>query len=374
MTLSVFTKIHTLESMRARVAIGAVLCTVAAGGVMGATLHKNVTIDVDGQKMQVATMTMDVDSLLNSQGYTPASGDVVSPAPDSSFANGQTIIFHRKKQVVLDVEGQRRVIETTAVNVNDLLAQQGLAHGADVPNFNANGPIPVSGAVVDVTLPKTLVVVDGGVRSVKTVPAETVAEALERLGAPLVDTDKVVPAADTKVTNDMTIAVTRIRTTETTADENVNAPDITQDDPTLIKDRRIVVKPGKPGRAKVRYEVTTVNGKVVKRTKLGQDVTTAPVAATVRVGTKPGAPFVPFGVWDLLAQCEATGNWAINSGNGFYGGVQFDQNTWERWGGLEYAPRADLATREEQIAVAQKAQAAQGWGAWPSCSSKLGLN
>ena len=78
-------------------------------------------------------------------------------------------------------------------------------------------------------------------------------------------------------------------------------------------------------------------------------------------------------VWDDVAQCESGGNWSINTGNGFYGGVQFDQNTWERWGGLEYAPRADLATREEQIAIAKKTQAVQGWGAWPSCSSKLGL-
>ncbi|MEP9413184.1 transglycosylase family protein [Gordonia sp. VNQ95] len=359
--------------MRARVAIGAVLCTVAAGGVMGVTMHKNVTIDVDGQKIQVATMSMDVDSLLNSQGYDPANGDVVEPALDSSFSDGQTIVFHRKKQVVLDVEGQRRVVETTAVNVNDLLAQQGLSHGDDATNFNAGGPIPVNGAVVDVTLPKKLIIIDGGVPSIKSVPAETVSEALADIGAPLADTDKVTPAATAKVADGMTINVTRIRTTETTVPENITAPDITQDDPTLIKDRRVVVKPGTPGKANVRYEVTTVNGKVVKRVKVGQEVLTQPVAATVRVGTKPGAPFVPVGVWDQLAQCEATGNWAINTGNGFYGGVQFDQNTWERWGGLEYAPRADLATREEQIAIAQKTQAAQGWGAWPSCSAKLGL-
>lgn len=372
--MSVITKIHTLDSMRARVAIGAVLCTVAAGGVMGVTMHKNVTIDVDGQHIQVATMSMDVDSLLSSQGYDPANGDVVEPALDSSFGDGQTITFHRKKQVVLDVEGQRRVVETTAVNVDDLLAQQGLGHGADQPNFDARGPIPVNGAVVDVTLPKKLVIVDGGVREVRSVPATTVADALAQIGVPLVGADEVTPAATTPVAHDMTIDVTRVRTAETTVEEDVTAPDVTQDDPTLIKDRRVVVKPGTPGRATVRYEVTTINGKVVKRTKLGQQVTTEPVAATVRVGTKPGAPFVPVGIWDRLAQCEATGNWAINSGNGFYGGVQFDQNTWERWGGLEYAPRADLATREEQIAVATKTQAAQGWGAWPSCSASLGLN
>ena len=79
--------------------------------------------------------------------------------------------------------------------------------------------------------------------------------------------------------------------------------------------------------------------------------------AVLRVGTKPGTevPAVSNGsIWDAIAGCEAGGNWAINTGNGYYGGVQFDQGTWEANGGAAVcAPRADLATREEQIAVAE---------------------
>ncbi|MGY1753318.1 LysM peptidoglycan-binding domain-containing protein [Blastococcus sp. SYSU D01042] len=77
--------------------------------------------------------------------------------------------------------------------------------------------------------------------------------------------------------------------------------------------------------------------------------------------------------WDRLAHCESTGNWAINTGNGYYGGLQFSQSTWQAFGGTAYAPRADLATREQQIATAEKTLAQQGWGAWPACSAKLGL-
>jgi resuscitation-promoting factor RpfA len=77
--------------------------------------------------------------------------------------------------------------------------------------------------------------------------------------------------------------------------------------------------------------------------------------------------------WDALAQCESSGNWAINTGNGYYGGLQFSASTWAAFGGTGYAPRADLATREQQIATAEKTLAAQGWGAWPACSAKLGL-
>ncbi|OLM10833.1 Cell wall-binding protein [Pseudonocardia sp. Ae505_Ps2] len=78
--------------------------------------------------------------------------------------------------------------------------------------------------------------------------------------------------------------------------------------------------------------------------------------------------------WDSLAHCESTGNWAANTGNGYYGGLQFSPSTWKAYGGGEYAASAHQATRAEQIAVAEKVLAAQGWNAWPSCSSKTGAS
>ncbi|MFD4997585.1 transglycosylase family protein [Streptomyces buecherae] len=78
-------------------------------------------------------------------------------------------------------------------------------------------------------------------------------------------------------------------------------------------------------------------------------------------------------VWEKVAQCEATGNWSINTGNGFYGGLQFTDSTWRAFGGAQYAPRADLATKDQQIAVAEKVLKVQGPGAWPVCSVKAGL-
>src|SRR6478735_2310745 len=77
--------------------------------------------------------------------------------------------------------------------------------------------------------------------------------------------------------------------------------------------------------------------------------------------------------WDKVAACESTNDWSINTGNGYYGGLQFTQSTWEAFGGTRYAPRADLATREQQIAVAEKVLDTQGPGAWPVCSERAGL-
>jgi resuscitation-promoting factor RpfA len=76
--------------------------------------------------------------------------------------------------------------------------------------------------------------------------------------------------------------------------------------------------------------------------------------------------------WDAIANCESSGNWAINTGNGFYGGLQFTQSTWDAYGGQSYASRADLASRDQQIAVAEKVLAGQGIGAWPVCGAQAG--
>lgn len=79
------------------------------------------------------------------------------------------------------------------------------------------------------------------------------------------------------------------------------------------------------------------------------------------------------GVWDRVAQCESGGNWSINTGNGFYGGLQFTSSTWSAFGGDQYAPEANQATKAQQIQVAQKTLQAQGPGAWPVCSVEAGL-
>ncbi|MFF3156266.1 transglycosylase family protein [Streptomyces sp. NPDC057910] len=94
-------------------------------------------------------------------------------------------------------------------------------------------------------------------------------------------------------------------------------------------------------------------------------------AALLGVTVGPAAA-ADAGVWDRIAQCESGGNWHINTGNGYYGGLQFDAGTWRAHGGGAYAATADRASRAEQIAVATKVKDAQGWGAWPVCSRQAG--
>jgi hypothetical protein len=99
-------------------------------------------------------------------------------------------------------------------------------------------------------------------------------------------------------------------------------------------------------------------------------------AATPPLGAEPAPAPVTYrgsSVWDDLAQCESGGNWAINTGNGYYGGLQFSHATWHGYGGGEFAEYPHEATREEQIIVAERLRAARGYAPWPACRDKLGL-
>ncbi len=97
-------------------------------------------------------------------------------------------------------------------------------------------------------------------------------------------------------------------------------------------------------------------------------VAAAPAPAPQRVVTYNGTT-----VWDDLAKCESGGNWAINTGNGYYGGLQFSHSTWHGYGGGEFAEYPHEATREEQIIVAERLRDARGYQPWPACRLKLGL-
>jgi hypothetical protein len=112
-----------------------------------------------------------------------------------------------------------------------------------------------------------------------------------------------------------------------------------------------------------RHRAPTTTSLTIARTALAGAVAGAPLLAA------PVANAAPDSVWDQVAQCESGGNWSINTGNGYSGGLQFSPSTWRAYGG---SGSASGASREEQIAVAERVLAAQGWGAWPVCSRKAG--
>ena len=96
-------------------------------------------------------------------------------------------------------------------------------------------------------------------------------------------------------------------------------------------------------------------------------------AVTLPIIGAAGASAAPVSTWDAVAQCESGGNWSIDTGNGYYGGLQFSASTWAAYGGTQYAATANLATMGQQIAIAENVLASQGPGAWPICGPQAGL-
>jgi uncharacterized protein YabE (DUF348 family) len=235
--------------------------------------------------------------------------------------------------------------------------------------------VPLAGMALPVVSAKTVELDDAGVVRNVHLAAARVGDLLAGSGVPLEQSDQVTPGAAAPVIDGMHIQVIRNRIEKITERVPLVPPRRRIEDPQMNVSREIVEDRGAAGTQDVTFSVSKVNGIETGRLPVASHVIAPAREAVVRIGTKPGTdiPEVSNGeIWDAISRCEAGGNWAINTGNGYYGGVQFDQNTWERNGGTRFAPRADMATREEQIAVAEVTRARQGWGAWPVCSGRAG--
>ncbi|CKI31384.1 resuscitation-promoting factor RpfB [Mycolicibacterium smegmatis] len=355
--------------------MGAFLVSLTVAGSYAVASHKTVTLSVDGAPMTVTTMKSRVIDIVEENGFEVSDRDDLFPAATETVHQSDTIVLRRSRplEVSLDGEGTKQVW-TTASTVDEALAQLRMTDKA--PAAASRGSrVPLAGMALPVVSPKTVQIDDGGKVSTVHLAAPNVAGLLEAAGVPLEQNDKVVPAASSPVVDGMQIQVTRMRIEKVTERLPLAPGNERIEDPTMNMSRQVVEDPGAPGLQDVTFAIAKVNGVETGRLPVANQVIEPARNGVLRVGAKPGTEVPPVSnghTWDALAQCEAGGNWAINTGNGFYGGVQFDQNTWERNGGLRYAPRADLATREEQIAIATVTQSRQGWGAWPVCSGRIG--
>ncbi|WP_408931750.1 transglycosylase family protein [Corynebacterium sp. YSMAA1_1_D6] len=373
-------RINRSHSLPLRVATGGVLGTLAVGGVVAADTQKDITLDVNGDTTTLATFAGDVNGALEAAGVSVEGDDVVYPALSEKVANGDSITVRTAKPVAVTIDGVQKQMSSTDLTVSDLLnGLDGVAPGAAVTSGEKavdEDEVVTEGMDIEVVSPKIVKVSDGGRVTYANVAAKDVKDVLEARGITVDKDDRVSPSLDTKITPGMAITVDRVEVSEEEKTEDFDAPANYVDDPELEEGSEEVREEGTPGSRTVTHKIVKVNGKEESNDVIKEDVHTEPVAALIARGTKPKstAPDVAEGsVWDSIAQCEATGNWSINTGNGFSGGLQFTPSTWASFGGTEYAPEAWQASREQQIAVAQKVQAAQGWGAWPACTAKLGL-
>ncbi len=369
-------RLHEARSPHLRLLVATLLVALTFAGGYAVTAHKTVTLTVDGASVTVSTMKGHVIDVVRENGFDVGERDDLYPAANDPVEQSETIVLRRSRPLQISLDGQNsREVWTTASTVQEALAQLSMTDTA--PAAASRGSrVPLEGMSLPVVGARTVQINDAGVIRTVRLAAANVAGFLETAGVPLQQSDTVVPAASSPVIDGMQIQVTRVRVARLTQRVPLEPDDKEVSDVTLNVSRRVVDDPGTPGIQDVTYTVATVNGVETGRLPVANVVIVPASEGVTRVGAKPGTevPAVSQGdTWDALSRCEAGGNWAINTGNGFYGGVQFDQNTWERSGGLRYAQRADLATREEQIAIAEVTRARQGWGAWPVCSGRLGV-
>jgi uncharacterized protein YabE (DUF348 family) len=390
------TPVKTGRSLRKPVLVGAaaaaVVVAMLAGGGVAMAAHKDVTVTVDGQIQDVGTFSGSVEGALDAAGVAVGEHDTVAPDLSTAISDGSQIVVAHGRLLTLTIDGQTREVWTTATTVEEALAELGQDPSAYQLSADRSRAIPLDGlAVTADTLFNTTVTDGTGPATAVTTAGKNVGDLLNKAGIAVGPLDIVNVPAETPLSNGLSVTITRVAQATVTEDVEVAQPaDQTVEDSSVEKGVSSVTQQGSAGKDSVTYEVTTANGAETAKTEVSRTAIT-PAQATIRsVGTKQtytapaasssrssssgsssssssSAPVSSgsSGInWNGIAQCESTGNWSINTGNGYYGGLQFDNSTWASGGGTAYAPRADLASKEQQIAVAENVAASRGKSPW----------
>ena len=358
-----------------------------AGGTFGyVTLDKAVALSIDGNVSQVQTMEPTVGELLEKQGIQVGEHDVVVPGADTRLAEGTEIAVSYGRLVTITVDGAEQQIWTTATSVDRAIDELGIdTTGAEIdPALDT--AVGRDGLAVDIATAKTVTIVAAGKKWNVTTTAQTVAGALTAAKIKVDGNDKLSVRPTAKLVDGTSVRYVRVTESKVTRKVSVPYRTVRKETSKLDKGDTKVDTRGVQGLRTLTYKVVRHDGKTVSKKQISDKVTKKPVTQVVLVGTKeepeaapkrssggsstPSASVASGSVWDRLAQCESGGNWSINTGNGYYGGLQFSLSTWRAYGGSGY-PHQN--SRAQQIAIAQKLQAAAGWGQWPACSAKLGL-
>lgn len=367
-------ELHPKNVLKLAAAVLAVVIATA-GLVAAAEFDQKVTLDVDGEITTTRTSAETVDELLTSQGVEPRPEDKVSHKLDAPLPDDEPVTVRYAKPVTVVVDGETTDEVTHAISVKELLSDLDVdpAEGAYVSE-KLDAKLNRFGEEIVVSSPKTITVTaDGQDQQIET-NKPTVQDVLDEAGVKVDEDDEVEPGLESYLAKDTSaLRVVRIEKVTRTETVPVDFEVEVQEDASLPKGEKEVVTEGQPGEATEEVQLVLADGEIRERTVVSRSTVREPVSQVEKRGTKQPdtAPAVADGsVWDRLAQCESGGNWAANTGNGYYGGVQFSAQTWRSVGGSGLPHEH---SREEQIHRASILQQRAGWGQWPACSAKLGL-
>jgi uncharacterized protein YabE (DUF348 family) len=371
-------------TLKSKAALSAILTTVTLALVATTlgyiALSKNtMTISIDGQASEITTDGETVEEVLAAEGIEVGRHDVVAPALDAKVDDGARIAVLYGRPLDVNLDGDKTRHWVTATDVTTALDQIGLrVNGADL-SVSRSATISRTGMDLSIVTPKKVRFAIAGAKPVtRNVAALTVAQALKLRNVKVDEDDLVQPRPGPLLEDGDKITVTRVKVVDRKVGEAIAHATETASDASMYEGEEKLVRAGRNGSRDVTYRLRYENGKLVGRRVIKVTNVVNPVAALVKVGTKERVEVVAAAnyasggtVWDALAACESGGNWAINTGNGYYGGLQFSLGTWQAYGGTGL-PSDN--SRETQIAVATRLRdASGGYGAWPHCSAQLGL-
>lgn len=355
----------------------AVLLALVAGLIAFAGANKTVSLTVDGQASSVQSFGGSVADVLKHANVAVDAADQITPSLGTQIDNGTAIMVNTAKKVTVNLDGAEHTVTTNSNKISGLISQLGIAANARV-----SAPVDAllaSSSNISIITPKQVTIVADGKTTVRTTTAETVQNVLSDAAITVAPSDVVSVPPAAKVVENMVVKVSRVNPAGiVTEASELPFETVKSVDPAMYKDESKTIKAGVAGSVEKTFQTVTVDGHEVSRTETATKTVLEPVAAQVSVGGKdrPAAPAAPANtgapapamsnqaMWDAIAQCESGGNWSINTGNGYYGGLQFDAGSWLANGGGAYAARADLASKEQQIAVANTYYAKAGLGPW----------
>jgi uncharacterized protein YabE (DUF348 family) len=355
-----------------------VLCALVLGLVAFVGNNKTITLNVDGKVTSVQTFGGTVGQVVKSAKLDLKPADRVSPSVDESVANGTVINVNMAKAVKVSLDGSEKTVSTTAPDVAGLVTELGVASSSSV-SVPKDAQLAVDGSFVSISTPKNVSIVADGKATSKTTTASTVKAVLEDAGVSLGVNDRTSQPGNAPVVNNMVVKVSRVDTGQTAAStEDVPFGTMTSESAEMFTGEKKVTQAGAAGKVDRTFKLVLVDGREASRTLVSETVSVQPVTEQVTVGTKAKPAATTAGantgaaapammneaMWDKIAQCESSGNWAANTGNGYYGGLQFDIRTWIGSGGGAYAPNASLATKAQQIDIANRVYAQRGLQPW----------
>ena len=403
--------------------------SISDGSQIALNRGRLFTVTIDGRQQTIWTTARTVDQALEEIGRNPADFQLSANRSRAIPLGGMKITAASLHTVRVGRVGTAaRSVTSPATTVAALLAQQGIKLGPDDRVSPSLTTVLADGVQVTVrTLPTVLIADGAGKAASKVSDLKTVRDLLAAQGIKVGKDDVVTPALSTVLAQGLKITITRVGYRLVTRTQAVAQPaDQTVDDDSMDQGTSDVTQQGQAGAISITYRMKVVNGKAGAPAELGRKTVKTAMATITHVGTyvapvetttqPPSTSSAPSTTsaapsssapaakapassssspssssggaapgsaayyddsshwsvnWDAIANCESTNNWSINTGNGYYGGLQFDSGTWLSNGGGQYADRADHASKDQQIAIAERVYAARGLQPW-SCGYAAG--